>query len=53
VPDGASVEDDDRDDSPARVVVAFYGDVSTLSLRDRLFRDTVSCSPAPRCRSRR
>jgi len=41
VPAGASVEDDDRDDSPARVVVAFDGDVSTLSLRDRLFRDTV------------
>lgn len=41
LPAGASVEDDDRDDSPARVVVAFDGDASGLGLRDRLFRDTV------------
>ena len=41
VPADASVEDDERDDSPARVVVAFDGDASTLSLRDRLFRETV------------
>jgi len=41
LPAGASVEQDDRDDSPARVVVAFDGDASTLSLRDRVFRETV------------
>lgn len=40
-PSGASVADDDRDDSPARVVLAFDGDVSTLGPRDRLFRDLV------------
>lgn len=41
LPDAASVEDDDRDDSPTRVVVSFDGDSSTLSLRDRVFREMV------------
>ena len=41
LPEGASVEDDERDDSPARVVVAFDGDPATLGARDRMFRDLV------------
>jgi len=40
-PEIASVEDDARDDSPARVVVAFDGDTSRLKLRDIAFRETV------------
>lgn len=38
---GASVDDDLRDDAVARVMVAFGGDESRLSLRDRLFFDLV------------
>lgn len=37
----ASVGVDELDDSPARVVLAFDGDHSQLSLRDRLFEDQV------------
>ncbi|RZI84384.1 MAG: DUF3047 domain-containing protein [Rubrivivax sp.] len=37
----ASVGDDDTEDTPARIVVAFDGDWSRLSLRDTLFRDQV------------
>lgn len=37
----ATVADDDSDDSPARVVLGFDGDISRLSLRDRLFADQV------------
>jgi len=37
----ATVADDDLDDSPARVVLGFAGDLSRLSLRDRLFADQV------------
>ena len=40
-PEGASVEVDELDDSPARVVVTFDGDVDLLGPRDRLFRETV------------
>jgi len=40
-PDGTAIADDERDDSPARVVLAFDGDLSRLSLRDRLFHDQV------------
>lgn len=37
----ASVGVDELDDSPARVVLAFDGDHTQLSLRDRLFEDQV------------
>lgn len=41
LPDGASVDDDLRDDAVARVMLAFGGDESRLGLRDRLFYDLV------------
>lgn len=41
VPAGATVADDDLDDSPARVMVAFDGDPALIPLRDRLFQDQV------------
>lgn len=37
----ATVDDDDAEDTPARVVVAFDGDVSSLPLRDRMFYEQV------------
>ena len=37
----ATVGDDDAEDTPARVIVAFSGDVSRLPLRDRLFFEQV------------
>ncbi|RZK99202.1 MAG: DUF3047 domain-containing protein [Rubrivivax sp.] len=37
----ATVGDDDAEDTPARLVVAFDGDLSKLSLRDQLFYDQV------------
>ena len=37
----ATVMDDDVEDTPARVIVAFDGDVSRLSLRDRMFYEQV------------
>lgn len=37
----ASVGEDDTEDTPVRVVVAFEGDLSRLSLRDQLFYDQV------------
>jgi hypothetical protein len=40
-PDGVTVADDDRDDSPARVVIAFEGDLARLSLRDSIFFEQV------------
>jgi hypothetical protein len=40
-PDGISIADDERDDSPARIVLAFDGDAGTLRLRDRMFADLV------------
>lgn len=40
-PADISVADDERDDSPARVVVAFDGDEATLPPRDRMFREMV------------
>ena len=40
-PSGVSIADDERDDSPARLVLAFDGDGSTLRLRDRMFSDLV------------
>ena len=41
IPTGATAADDNRDDSPARVVLGFAGDPSRLLLRDRLFADQV------------
>ena len=41
VPANATVADDDRDDSPARVMVAFDGNAALIPLRDRLFHDQV------------
>lgn len=41
VPDHGNVAAAERDDCPARVVVAFDGDHERLSLRDRLFFDQV------------
>lgn len=41
LPEGASVADDERDDSPARVVVSFDGDETALVPRDRMFREVV------------
>lgn len=40
-PRGVSIADDERDDSPARIVLAFDGDASTLRLRERMFSDLV------------
>lgn len=37
----ATVADDIREDTPARLVVAFSGDMNTLSLRDRVFFEQV------------
>jgi len=37
----ATVDDDDAEDTPVRVIVAFAGDVSRLPLRDRLFYEQV------------
>ncbi len=37
----ASVADDDTEDTPARLVVAFAGDMSEFRLRDRLFFEQV------------
>jgi hypothetical protein len=39
--EGATVGDNDAEDTPARIVVAFEGDMSKLSLRDQLFHDQV------------
>jgi len=41
VPSGMCVERSETDDSPARVVVAFHGDESTLSARDRALYELV------------
>ena len=41
VPEQARSDDDSRDDCPARVVVAFDGDLSGLSLREMIFREQV------------
>jgi len=41
VPLDATVADDDLDDSPARLVLGFDGDMSSLSLRDQLFNEQV------------
>jgi hypothetical protein len=40
-PSGASVADDERDDSPARLILTFDGDMRTLGTRDRMFSDLV------------
>ncbi len=37
----ATVADDDMEDAPARIVLAFEGDMSKLALRDRLFFEQV------------
>ena len=37
----ATVADDLREDTPARLVIAFAGDMQTLSLRDRIFFEQV------------
>jgi len=37
----ATVADDVREDTPARLVIAFGGDMSRLSLRDRIFFEQV------------
>lgn len=37
----ATVADDDAEDTPARLVVAFGGDMDRLSLRDRIFFEQV------------
>lgn len=37
----ATIEDDAAEDAPARIVVAFDGDSSTLPLRDRIFFEQV------------
>ena len=37
----ATIEDDDAEDAPARIVVAFDGDSSSLPLRDRIFFEQV------------
>lgn len=37
----ATVADDDREDTPARLVIAFGGDMNRLSLRDRMFFEQV------------
>lgn len=41
VPQQATVDRPERDDSPARVIVAFDGDMARLPLRDRLLFDQV------------
>lgn len=41
LPGAASVEALESDDAPARIVVAFDGDMSRLSLRERLLADQV------------
>jgi Protein of unknown function (DUF3047) len=40
-PSGASIADDERDDSPARLVLTFDGDTRTLAFRDRMFSELV------------
>jgi hypothetical protein len=41
VPAGARADELELDDSPARVVLAFDGDIASLPLRDRLFFEQV------------
>lgn len=41
LPAGARSDDLDLDDSPARIVLAFDGDISTLPLKDRIFFEQV------------
>ena len=41
LPIGARADDLDLDDSPARVVLAFDGDIASLPLRDRVFFEQV------------
>ena len=41
VPAGARADELELDDSPARVVLAFDGDIATLPLRDRIFFEQV------------
>ncbi len=41
LPAGARADDLDLDDSPARIVLAFDGDIRTLPLRDRVFFEQV------------
>jgi Protein of unknown function (DUF3047) len=41
LPAGARADDLDLDDSPARIVLAFDGDIASLPLRDRLFFEQV------------
>lgn len=41
VPANATVQEPGRDDAPARIVLAFDGDIGRLSLRERLFYDQV------------
>jgi Protein of unknown function (DUF3047) len=40
-PEGVDIADDDRDDSPARLVLTFDGDMGRLSPRDRAFFEFV------------
>lgn len=40
-PEDAALDDDERDDSPARVIVAFDGDSRRLGLRDLMFAELV------------
>lgn len=40
-PSEASIADDARDDSPARIVLTFDGDMRTLRLRERMFSELV------------
>jgi hypothetical protein len=40
-PSGVSIADDERDDSPTRIVLTFDGDLRTLRLRDRMFSELV------------
>jgi hypothetical protein len=37
----ATVSDDDAEDTPVRIILAFEGDIQTLPLRDRLFFEQV------------
>lgn len=41
VPPAATALEDERDDSPARLVLGFDGDLARVPLRDRLFADQV------------
>lgn len=41
VHENATVADDEHEDTPARLVIAFAGDMSRLSLRDRMFFEQV------------